>query len=67
MSFIVDQGKSFTTDDDEHYQVKGTGVGGLNKWQYTAHVFIYAGDSEETAQDKYIYLICRGSETRISR
>jgi hypothetical protein len=66
MPFIVDQDKTFTTDDDDHCQVKGTGAEGLNKRQYTAHVFINAGDTEETAQG-YIDLICRGSGTRISR
>ncbi len=38
---------------------------GLNKRQYTAHVFINAGESEETSHG-YIDLICRGKGTRIS-
>ena len=58
MPFVVDQDSTFTTDDDEHVHVQGTGGGGLNKQQYTAQVFISVGNSEETACG-YIDLICR--------
>ena len=65
MPFLVDQDSIFTTDDDEHVHIKGTGAEGLNKRQYTAHVFINAGESEEMSHE-YIDLICRGKGTRIS-
>ena len=31
MPFVVDQDSTFTTDDDEHVHIKGTGAEGLNR------------------------------------
>lgn len=62
MPFVVDQDTTFTTEDDEHVHVKGPGAEGLNKRQYTAHVFINAGENEENTHG-YIDLVCRGKGT----
>ena len=66
MPFIVDQNTTFTFEDDEHVQVRGTGAAeGLNKRQYTAHVFINASLECSTSYG-YIDMICRGTGKRIS-
>ena len=66
MPFVVDQDTTFTTEDDEHVHVKGPGAEGLNKRQYTAHVFINAGEKEENAHG-YIDLVCRGKGVQITK
>lgn len=63
--FIVEQGNTFTHEDDEHFQVRGTRSEGLTKRQYTAHIFINAGDTQETTHG-YIDMVCRGTGKRIS-
>ena len=66
MPFVVDQDSTFTTEDDEHVHIRGTGADGLNKRQYSAHVFINAGNKEENTHG-YIDLICRGKGVRITQ
>ena len=66
MPFIVEQNDTYTEEDDEHVHVQGTGSEGLTKRQYTVHVFINAGDSEENTHG-YADMICRGKGTRISQ
>ena len=51
MPSVIDQDATFTTEDNEHVHIKGTGVEGLNKRQYTVNVFINAGDNEENYHD----------------
>ena len=63
--FIVKQGNTFTHEDDDHVQVRVTGSEGLTKRQYTAHIFINAGDTQETTHG-YIDMICCGTGKRIS-
>ena len=66
MPFVVDQDSTFTTEDDEHVHIRGTGADGLNKRQYSAHVFINAGNKEENTHG-YIDLICRGKGVCITQ
>jgi hypothetical protein len=64
MPFIVHQNTTFTTEHNENAHIQGNATEGLNKYQYTAHIFINAGEFEDTAHD-YIDLICRGKGTYI--
>ena len=65
IAFIVDQNTTYTFEDDKHVQVRGTGAAeGLNKRQYTAHVFINASLECSTAYGN-IDMIFRGTGKRI--
>ena len=66
MPFIVEQSDTYTEEGDEHVHVRGTGNEGLTKQQYTVHIFINAGDSEDNTHG-YVDMICRGTGKRISQ
>jgi hypothetical protein len=65
MPFVVEQGSTFTFEDDDHVHIKGAGAEGLVKRQFTAHVFINAGKDASSAKG-YVDMICRGTGKRIS-
>jgi len=49
---------TFTTDDDDHLQIAGTGKGDLRKRQFTMHIYVNAGSGDD--RDGYVELICKG-------
>jgi hypothetical protein len=59
LPFVVDQDSTFTVNDDDDVQIKGTGTGDLRKRQFTMHLFCNAGSGEE--RGGYTVLIGRGN------
>lgn len=64
LPFVVDQNKTYTVEGDEHVHIRSPGSDGLEKRQYTMHIFVNAGDGADA--DGYIDMIARGKGTRIS-
>jgi hypothetical protein len=65
LPFVIDQNTTHAIDDEEHIHSQSPGADGLDKRQYTMHIFTNAG-SGDTA-DGYIDMIARGKGTRISK
>ena len=66
MPFIIGEDTKIVTEDGKHAHIKGTGVEGLNKQQYTVHLFINVNNNGESAHG-YIDMVCRGKGTLITR
>ena len=55
MLFVVNQDSTFTTHDEEHVHIKGTGSVGLNMWQFFVHVFLNTRELEGPVVEKALY------------
>ena len=62
LPFIVDQDHTYTTEDDEHPQIKAQSEA-LRKRQFTMHVVTNAGTGERA--HGWVDLVCKGTGTRI--
>ena len=63
MPFIVDQSSSFTFEDDEHVQVRGTGAAegfSTKKKKDAAHDFVNTNSTSDNTYG-HVDLICRGA------
>jgi hypothetical protein len=65
LPFVVDQDSTFTVNDDDDVQIKGTGKGDLRKRQFTMHLFCNAGRGEDCGG--YTVLIGRGQVLKGTR
>ena len=57
MPFQIGMDDTFTTTDDDHVQVAGTAKTDLRKRQFTAHIYVNAGEKHK--RDGYVELICK--------
>jgi len=64
LPFVVDQNKTYTFDGDDHVHICIPGCDGLDKCQYTMHIFVNAGEDDKS--DGYIDMIAIGKCTCIS-
>jgi hypothetical protein len=65
LPFVIDQNTTHAVDGEEHIHIRSPGADGLDKRQYTMHIFSNAGCGDKA--DGYIDMIARGKGTRISR
>jgi hypothetical protein len=65
LPFVIDQNTTHAVDGEEHIHIRSPGADGLDKRQYTMHIFSNAGRGDKA--DGYIDMIARGKGTRISR